>query len=256
MIEAKANSLKPLIGISMHSEICEKDPFMGEEAICLNTNYIESIRRAGGIPILLPSIEDEEEIWEQMYYIDGLLLSGGYDIQPTLYGEEPHVDLGKICPFRDQYELKALLIAEAQKKPVLGICRGLQLMNVAFAGILYQDISHRSSNTYIQHFQKAQPFVPSHTVELKACTHLYKIFEQEKIMTNSFHHQAIKELAAGFTVNALTKDGVIEGIERENHPFFMGVQWHPEKMTAYCPYMLKLFQHFIEHAKDFKRQRR
>lgn len=250
MVDIKDN-FKPVIGISVNIEEVDKEPFLGEERLNLNKNYVQAIIKAGGIPILLPFVQEEREVQAQLHLIDGLLLSGGYDIQSTLYGEEPHPDLGSVYPERDQYELTLLKIAATQNKPILGICRGMQLINVAFGGTLYQDIAQASLSGQLLHFQRARSFVASHTVELTA--RLYQIFEQKSMMTNSFHHQAIKNLAPGFQVNARTKDGLIEGIEKEGNSFLLGVQWHPEKMIEHHPMMLKLFRALVDQAKELRK---
>ncbi|MBA3723003.1 MAG: gamma-glutamyl-gamma-aminobutyrate hydrolase family protein [Parachlamydiaceae bacterium] len=243
---------KPIIGILANIEIIDKDPFFGQERSSLNQNYIKAVIMAGGTPIMLPVVQDKTLIQSQMDLIDGLLLTGGYDVHPNLYGEEPHTDIGYVRLDRDHYEIEALKIAHEQHKPIFGICRGLQLMNVAFGGSLYQDLRHSNSPVRIQHSQQAPMHVAWHCVDVLPSTQLFKIVGQETLGTNSFHHQSINKLAPGFIVNAKAKDGIIEGIEKKDHPFFMAVQWHPERMLDHDVNMLKLFQIFVSKAKDFK----
>ena len=243
---------KPIIGILANIEIMNKELFLGCEKSSLNYDYIQSIMQTGGIPIILPVAQDKQLIEMQMNLIDGILLTGGDDVHSLLYGEEPHPSLGYINPKRDQFELDSIAIAYAQKKPILGICRGAQIINVAFGGTLYQDLSQISNKDSIKHAQNAPLYVASHTIEILPSTKLHEIFGQTHLQTNTFHHQAVKDLAKDFIINAKTKDGVIEGIEKNNYPFLMGVQWHPERMIHHDPKMLKLFNTFINQAKIYK----
>ncbi|CCB86448.1 putative glutamine amidotransferase-like protein yvdE [Parachlamydia acanthamoebae UV-7] len=241
---------KAIIGISTNFLLETAGPELGQERVYVNCSYIDVIIQAGGIPLMLPFVENEEIVREQMNQIDGLILSGGIDVNPLLYGEQPHPMIGTIFPRRDTHELHLVRIAQETNKPILGICRGLQLLNVAFGGTLYQDIPHMV-NTGIQHCQKAQKHVPTHQVDLMSGTILEEIFETSSLLTNSIHHQAIKELANGFTVNAKTKDGMIEGIEKNDGHFMLGVQWHPEMMIASDTNMQKIFNYFIQKVKDY-----
>lgn len=236
---------KAVIGISTNYLIETAGPELGQERAYVNCSYFDVIVQAGGIPLLLPFVESESVARAQMEQIDGLLLSGGIDVNPLIYGEEPHPDLGPIFPKRDTHELHLIQIARETNKPILGICRGLQLLNAAFGGSLYQDIPHMT-NTEIQHSQKVQKHISTHTVDLKQGTLLQEIFGTSTLLTNSLHHQAIKQLAPAFVVNACTKDGIIEGIESRENPFILAVQWHPEMMIPYDPTMQKLFDFFIQ----------
>lgn len=240
---------KPLIGISANLLTVEAGLFAGQERTYVNHDYVTSILKAQGAPLLLPIISDDDMIAQQVDCVDGILLSGGYDVQPLFYGEEPQPYLEAICPQRDVYELKLIKYAVEQKKPILGICRGLQVLNVAFGGTLHQDISRQGGR--LQHSQKAQKDVASHTVELVIGTQLQRLFDEEVIFTNSFHHQAIKDLAPGFIVSGKAKDGIIEGFE---HPqeFIIGVQWHPELMVDRHPIMLKLFEALVAEASSYR----
>lgn len=247
-----SNLRKPVIGILANIETIDKAPFLGLEKSSLHQNYIHSIIKAGAVPIVLPVVQDSSLIQSQIDLIDGLVLSGGGDVQPSLYGEEPHPDLGNVNPVRDHFEEEALLIAFRQKKPILGICRGLQLMNVAFGGSLYQDLNQHKSETRIKHDQQAPIHVPYHSIEIEPSTLLYEMFRELQIGVNSFHHQGIKELAPDFIVSARSKDGMIEGIERINYPFLVGVQWHPERMVDHDSGMLNLFKAFVKQAILYK----
>jgi len=239
----------PFIGISATLLTIESGCLMGSERTAVGHGYIEAIQLAGGIPFVLPIVDDEEVIQQQMEPVDALLLSGGDDVSPLLYQEEPEQGLGAILPERDAYEMRLLHMAIENKKPVLAICRGLQLLNVALGGTLYQDISI-ALPLALQHNQKAQVHEATHTVAVVPASRLRQIMEEETFLTNSFHHQAIKELAPGLRANAQTKDGIIEGVEGVDDLFLLGVQWHPELMFDKHPKMLKLFRAFLEAARD------
>lgn len=243
----------PIIGILANIEKIEKEPFAGTERAVLHYSYIDAIAAAGGVPLLLPIVEDEASIQRQISSVDGLLLSGGYDVQPLLYGEEPHPALGFVYPKRDHYEIKALQAAYALQKPILGICRGLQLINVAFGGTLYQDVSQYTAASPLQHSQNTHGHYPSHTATVMQNTKLHAIVEKKTLLVNSFHHQAVKEVAPTFCINATAPDGIIEGIEKTQYPFFIAVQWHPERMANHHLDMHKLFQALV-YASDTSRK--
>ena len=238
---------KPIIGIVSNVLIMEGGMFPGITRDYVNHDYVQAITMAGGIPVLLPVIGDAEDIKRQIEKVDGILLSGGYDINPLQYGEEPSQEIDATFPHIDDHHIMSARIAAELGKPMLGICRGLQVINVAFGGTIYQDLSHFSTDC-LRHVQKGHRHVPTHTVELVQDTMLATIFGQETVITNSFHHQSAKGIAPGFTVNARTKDGVVEGIEKMDQSFILAVQWHPEMMADQSPEMLPVFQKLISAA--------
>lgn len=227
--------MKPLIGLTMH-------PVEGKMEI--NNTYINAIKRAGGIPLCIPYL-DEETVDSVMDSLNGVLLIGGYDVNPLIYGQEPHPKLGMVIDERDQSEILMAKKAFERKMPLLGICRGEQVMNVAFGGTLYQDIDTQVEHV-LKHTQASMRHELTHTVELFP-SKLQQIIGQDSILTNSFHHQAVDAIASGFLLNARTKDGVVEGIEHPEHPYCIGVQWHPEGLQNDEP-SDKLFKSFIEAA--------
>lgn len=251
-MQSKNQVKAPLIGISATLLMIESGCFMGRERAAVGHDYIRAVQQAGGVPIILPVINHSSLIHQQVEMIDGLLLSGGYDVNPLQYGEEPKKGLEAICPERDAYEMELVQLASHLKKPILGICRGLQLLNVALGGTLYQDIAMSLPNT-LQHQSRVKPDEATHSVSIMPGTLLQQIMNETTLLTNSFHHQAIKDLAPYLIVNAQAKDGIIEGIEyaKEEH-FILGVQWHPELMFEKYPIMLKLFQALVEAAKERK----
>jgi len=212
--------------------------------VALCRNYVDVISLADGIPLMLPPIPiSEDAIFEQLSKIDVLVLSGGNDVNPIWYGEEPTTLLEAVVDERDAYELELIKMAEKMHLPILGICRGLQILNVAYGGSLFQDLSFSPAS--IDHRQKARSHEPSHSVDIKKDSILHSIFQEEKIFTNSYHHQAIKTLGKGFTVSATSKDGIIEGIEKMGSTPIIAVQWHPEMMALKDSVMLKLFRYFL-----------
>lgn len=214
--------MKPRIGIT-----CARDA-ASPERYALSSAYVEAVRRAGGLPLLLPALGavDGAE-WERA--LDGLLLSGGGDVDPELYGEEPRVENGRIDPEADAFEIALCRAFLERAKPVLGVCRGAQLLNVAAGGDLYQDL-FRQAKTRLQHVQRAPRWHGTHRVQIAPGSLLAAVAGAGSLRVNSFHHQAIRRVAPGFVASAHASDGVVEAVERPGHPFTLGVQWHPEHL--------------------------
>ena len=212
----------------------------------VNEQYVEAIAQEGAVPFIIP-VTDPSYIPAFIARIDGLLLSGGYDVNPYEYGEETLSRAGESYPERDFFEKALLLEAVAQGKPVLGVCRGAQVINVTYGGSLYQDVTY-ASHAKLQHLQATDGAFPVHDVKLTNDSCFAKIFDKEVIGVNSFHHQLIKELAPGFKATGKTSDGVIEALEKEGDLFVAGVQWHPEQMYHQNDDMKRLFRAFIEFS--------
>lgn len=242
-----ARPLSPVIGIVSSILVMETGPFPGMERSFVNHDYIAAIEAAGGIPLMLPVVKNEEAIRRQLELVDALILPGGYDPNPLLYGENPCRTIGYIFPEVDDHQMTAIRIADASGIPMLGICRGLQILNVAFGGTLHQDVS-LAPDSYVQHSQKSRRHSPGHDILLEQGSMLKQVFGVEKMTTNSFHHLAVKNLAPGFSIGARAVDGIIEGIERESGTPVIAVQWHPEMMFEKHPAMLRLFQAFMNMA--------
>ncbi|MEQ8197566.1 MAG: gamma-glutamyl-gamma-aminobutyrate hydrolase family protein [Clostridiaceae bacterium] len=236
---------KPLIGIVGNMLLNECTKLPGYEKVYINDDYVQAVHMAGGAPVILPLVSDVNTVIRQLEMLDGIVISGGYDVNPLIYGEEPTEKQESICPERDNYDLKIIQMALKLNKPILGICRGLQIINVALGGNLYQDLS-QNDDCYIKHRQKFKPDVGGHTVEVVKDTRIHKILG-DSILVNSIHHQAIKELAPGFMVAAKAKDGTIEAIEKEDG-FVMAVQWHPEMMASKHPKMLEIFKLLVKES--------
>jgi len=230
---------KPLIGITTSFEDQRKH--------VVTRHYSDWIIQEGGIPLIIPYTKKIEVIEHYTQILDGVLLSGGGDIDPTLFGEEPHPHLGSITPERDQLEMNLSCAMLDQDKPILAICRGSQILNVAAGGSMYQDL--QKQYTYaplIQHDQVAPTWHESHTILIKPDSLLNKVLLVDQCKTNSFHHQAIKDPAPSFQVVAHSRDGVVEAIESTIHSYVLGVQWHPECMPLDHPLSARLFRSFVE----------
>lgn len=240
---------KPIIGIVGNILIEQGGMFPGYERSYANSDYVVSTVKAGGVPLIFPIVNEDEIIKKQVETVDGIIITGGYDVDPLLYKEEPTNKQGFTLRERDYFDIAVVNYAIQLRKPILGICRGIQILNVAFGGTLYQDISD-IEGAYIKHNQSSKPDFPGHSVKIEKGTKLFDILG-EKVITNSFHHQAVKDVAKGFIVTAVAADGVIEGIEKEDEEFVVGVQWHPEMMAAReNTEMLKIFQKLVYYSKN------
>ncbi|MGL5411125.1 gamma-glutamyl-gamma-aminobutyrate hydrolase family protein [Cetobacterium sp.] len=236
---------KPIIGITSSHE--KENGLRNYHRTTVSIDYTKGVIEGGGIPIIIPTTGDIDIIKEQLKLLDGLILSGGPDINPIYYGEDFKEKMGVISPERDDNEIKILNEFLKTEKPILGICRGHQLLNIYFGGTLYQDLSYFESET-LKHRQDLYPELEVHNVFIEKNSILEKILG-EQIRTNSFHHQAIKNLGKGFKVIAKSSDGVIEAIEKTNHNFCLGIQWHPEMMVARGnKEMIKIFKLLIEKS--------
>ncbi|MBO8142283.1 MAG: gamma-glutamyl-gamma-aminobutyrate hydrolase family protein [Firmicutes bacterium] len=215
--------------------------------------YIRAVTGAGGVPVLIPPAGDSKRLEAVLDRVDGLLLPGGIDVDPYLYGEEPLPGLGKVDPEWDALDVAAARAALARGLPVLGICRGAQVLNVAAGGTLYQDIPAQVPHA-LQHWQNRPGWAASHSVSVVPDSLLAGIAGRRRLRVNSFHHQAVKDVAAGFRAVAHGADGVVEAIESLVHPYALGVQWHPERM-AHEPHHWRLFLSLIEAARAWRAAR-
>ena len=215
---------KPIIGVS--------SSFSGKpdaEQVTINQNYLEAVRHAGGIPLILPVDASEEELSLLISRCDGMVLTGGADIDPRLYGEEILNDSVSLAPVRDRGEKRLCALAEARGIPLLGICRGVQYLNVYYGGDLYQDIPSQLQ-TDISHRQTEPRFSFSHDVKVLPGTPLHNLVGKDRMRANSFHHQSVKDLGQGLSVMALSDDGIIEALFLEGSQYLRAYQWHPERL--------------------------
>lgn len=237
---------KPVIGIT---SAWENDPNLQNYfRNCVSIDYSKSIIAAGGTPIIIPTLDDLDTIKEQVKLLDGLILSGGADINPLLYGEEFKNGIGVVSLERDRGEMLFLEEFIKSGKPILGICRGHQLLNVFMGGTLFQDLKYTNTEV-VKHRQDFYPDMPVHKVKIIDKDNILADLFGEEIFTNSFHHQAVNKIGKDLTPIAIASDGIIEAFQMKNHKFFYGIQWHPEMMTARGNTdMLKIFKKFVEKA--------
>lgn len=203
---------------------------------------------------MIPLLADEALLRALYDRMDGLLLSGGVDVHPRLYGEEVHARCGAISEVRDDVELALIRWARADRKPVLAICRGIQTLNVALGGSLYQDIEAMVPRAVRHdcHSGNGRNHV-AHDVVVSPGSRLAHLVGTDLLPVNSFHHQAIKDLALGLTVTAWAPDGIIEAVEEEGRPFVLGVQWHPEELAAEDGRAQRLFDALVEACETSRR---
>lgn len=238
--------MKPIIGIACGHEAKE-----GSDRYYVNTVNIRMVAENGGVPVLLPNPFDEDKLKAALDMVDGLYLPGGVDVDPHLYGEEPLAGMGSFDPDWDAVDVVLAQAALERNMPILGICRGMQVLNVAAGGTLYQDIPSQVPGA-LKHSQKGPRWAASHAVELDGESRLAKTLGATELRINSYHHQAVKDVAPGFRSVANAPDGVIEAIESTQHRYAVGVQWHPELMIERDPMYKALFVDFIEAVKEAK----
>ena len=213
--------------------------------------YYRSVLEVGGTPLIIPPCDDTDMMVSLLDRVDALILSGGGDINPLYLSEEPLRELGGINPARDWHELMLVRLTANRQIPILGICRGIQVMTAALGGKLYQDI-YREASATLKHSQDTERHVCSHTVRIASGSLLHRILGTEMLPVNSFHHQAVKEAAPGFAATAYSADGIIEAMESTQHKSMLGVQWHPECMILGGDRsMLPLFEWLVGEACSF-----
>lgn len=240
-LEQSSNN-RPLIGITTRAGLAENTFY-------LRRYYAEAVEATGGAPLYIPLIPNREYMTVLGERLDGILLSGSNsDIDPAQYGEEPHPRLGAVMPERDSVDLLLLDIAEKRKLPVLGICFGMQSLNVARGGTLYQDLEAQLPNV-IKHEQGQPADRPSHYIKLESDSLLAQLAKGHSVRVNSSHHQAVRELGRDLRVIATASDGVIEAvIDTRPDRFVLGVQWHPEIGWERDQFSHAIFARFVEAA--------
>lgn len=233
---------KPLIGLTPLYDT-------EQEKLWMRPNYMEAVEAAGGIPLVLPLSKDPADIAALARLCDGFLFTGGPDVHPARFGEETLRFCGAINEQRDNLELALLNEAQTLQKPVLGICRGIQLINVGLGGTLYQDIPAQVEGLPVAHSQQRPYTVPIHTVTVEPDTPLAEIAGPGELLVNSMHHQAIRELAPSLRCAARSKDGLVECVYLPGHPFFLAVQWHPEYLWKEYQVQQKIINRFVDASK-------
>ena len=242
--------MRPMIGIS-----CWQNPDISKFAeFFVPETYVQAIRQAGAQPVLVPYVAGSDEAAAVLDRLDGLLLSGGVDVDPLHWGEEPHRAMGRIDPNRDRSELLLSRHALASELPLFGICRGVQVMTVAAGGSLWQDLPAQVPAS-LKHDQEAPRWYPTHAVHVVPGSRIASWLGMD-LRVNSFHHQAVRQVPAVFAVTASAPDGVIEALEHQTHPFAVGVQWHPEAMWDRENNYNVLFDEFVAAARGTAARRR
>lgn len=230
---------KPIIGLTPYHNTEKDEPYM-------RPAYLKAIRNVGGIPVILPLEADHEDLRYLAGHVDGILFTGGPDVHPFYFGEETQRFCGNVSIKRDSMELSLLKIAMDMKKPVLGICRGVQLLNIGLGGDIYQDINSQFKEDFpIAHTQPFGYDIPSHTVAVAEGTLLAKIAQCETIRVNSMHHQAVRNVAPGLVASGFAPGGLVEAIEMPGYPFLLGVQWHPEYLWEQDEAARRIFEMFV-----------
>lgn len=235
--------MKPLIGLTSRHGYLNSIKLNK-----INNTYIDAIHRAGGVPIILPVVEEKESIDRYLDVLEGIVLTGGEDVSPLLYGQEPSREVDTISFDRDRMEMEIIKKAYSKDIPIFGICRGIQVINVALGGTLYQDI-YKEIPDSLGHISGFSIGGGYHSIDIVKDSILYEIFNKERIQVNSQHHQSVKDLGNNLKVNAYSLDGVIEGIESTNDKFILGVQFHPEAMIYRHKEILNIFKYFVSRCK-------
>ena len=234
----------PLIGVSTSITVGAHP-----ERAYVNSAYLHAVQQAGGIPVLLPPQLSATALARVGEGLQGLLLTGGGDVDPALFGESPHATLYDVAPVRDSLETSALHLALGRRLPVLAVCRGVQVLNVALGGSLYQDVG-TDPGTQLQHSQKEPREQPTHKVKVAAGSRLAETLGTDELEVNSMHHQAIRGLGRGLTPVAWAPDQLVEGAEGTDPAHFvLGVQWHPEEMVGHSEPARRLFSALVAAAR-------
>lgn len=247
-------SHRPTIGVTTQTlQAIDGIPAGLPSSVVMNQRYYEAVAAAGAAPVLIPLLDDLDVLRATYEACAGIMLPGGVDMDPVSYGEAPHEKLGRVDPDRDRVELQLTRWAIADGKPLLGLCRGLQVINVAAGGSLWQDLEAQFDGS-IRHdyfptygFDRAHL---SHTVSVRPSTRLRALVDLDELPVNSMHHQGVKRLGDGLVASAHAADGLVEAVESANGQWMIGVQWHPEVFEADDPHTRGLFRDFVRAARQ------
>ncbi|HSA55570.1 MAG TPA: gamma-glutamyl-gamma-aminobutyrate hydrolase family protein [Gemmatimonadaceae bacterium] len=247
--------VRPVIGVTTQSlQSIDGIPAALPSSVVMNERYYTAVAQAGGTPVLIPLLDDQSEALRAAYEVcDGILLPGGVDLDPASFGESPHPRLGRVDPARDRVELTLTKWAVEEHKPILGLCRGLQVINVALGGTLWQDIASQCAGAIRHDYFPTHGFARdhlAHDVTLAGGTRMRHLMDHDRIAVNSMHHQAIQELAPSLVASAVAPDGLIEAAELPDDGFVVGVQWHPEVFEMSDPGTQRLFAAFVTAAQE------
>ena len=238
-------SRPPLIGVTTSITVGANP-----ERAYVNSTYLHAIQRAGGVPVLLPPQLSARSFEVLAEGLSGILLTGGGDMDPARFGEPPHPTLYDVAPTRDALETAAVEFSADRSLPLLAVCRGIQVLNVAFGGTLHQDVGS-DPGTELRHSQKEPRDQPTHKVKVKPGSRLATVMGTDELEVNSMHHQAVKAPGRGLIPVAWTQDQLVEGLELDvPGRFVLGVQWHPEELCAHSDAARRLFAALVDAARS------
>jgi putative glutamine amidotransferase len=251
---ARRDGRRPIIGITTQTlHAIQGIPDGLPESWVMNQRYFRPVLELGGLPWMIPLLHDDLGTLRGIYdHLDGLLIPGGVDMNPQTYGEDVLPVCGVLDPARDAVELQLTRWAATDGKPILGLCRGEQVINVAMGGSLYQDVGSQLAGAMMHEYYPTRGYTRTHLahhVDVAPATRLRDLLVDATVPVNSMHHQAVKRLGDGLVATAFAPDGVIEAIEGTGDSFLVGVQWHPEMFEAHEPSTRHLFREFVEAAK-------
>jgi putative glutamine amidotransferase len=255
------NEPRPLIGVPGQTlQAIDGIPQELPRSWVMNHRYFTSLAAVGAAPVMVPLIEDDEAALRAIYDgLHGIFLAGGVDVDPATYHEPRAALCGRTDPARDGVEVRFARWARADGKPLLGVCRGLQIMNVAAGGSLHQDCADAyegaQKHDYLPTAGYARDYL-AHTVRLHPRTRLHGLFDADEVHVNSMHHQGLKRIPPGLVCSASAPDGLVEALEAPEHTFYLGVQWHPEMLVDSDAGTHRLFRAFVAAAAAYRAQKR
>jgi putative glutamine amidotransferase len=249
--------MRPTIGVTTQTlQAIDGIPPLLPHSVVMNERYYSAVASAGGAPVLIPLLDKDLQALRAVYdVLDGVLIPGGVDMDPTHFGEEPHPKLGRVDEARDFVEMQLTRWAIADRKPLLGLCRGLQVINVTLGGSLYQDLEEQLPESIKHDYFPTYGFTRdhlAHEVQVAAGSRLRDVLDRDSITVNSMHHQGIKQLAPSLVASAVAPDGLVEAVELPDSPFCVGVQWHPEVFEMANPDTRRVFEEFIAAAGRYR----
>lgn len=249
--------MRPIIGVTTQTlQAIDGIPPLLPPSVVMNERYYVATAQAGGAPVLVPLLDRDLGTLRAVYdAIDGVLIPGGVDMDPATFGEEPHPKLGRVDEARDVVEMQLARWAIEDGKPLLGLCRGLQVINVTLGGTLYQDLGDQFPDGIKHDYFPTYGFKRdhlAHDVAVTAGSRLRDVLARDRITVNSMHHQGIKTLARDLVASAIAPDGLVEAVELPASPFCVGVQWHPEVFDMANPDTRHVFQEFVAAAGRYR----